>query len=30
MANQAVEKVRKAFIGRKEEAPEFMQDNEYI
>jgi hypothetical protein len=24
MANSAVEKVKKAFIGRKEEAPEFM------
>jgi len=30
LANNAVEKVKKAFIGTKEEAPEFLQDNEFI
>ena len=30
MATNAVEKVRRAFIGKQEEAPDFLQDNEYI
>jgi hypothetical protein len=30
LLGNAVNKVRKAFIGQKEEAPDFLQDNEYI
>lgn len=30
LLGNAVQKVRKAFIGKKEEAPAFLQDNEYI